>query len=380
MIASLTGRMQTRLLLALAIGVPLTLLLAALTDGLTLGHGLADLGVFTALGLIWDRGYHALQQLRWDRDWPSLLQLLAVVPEAIVAWPVLHLLGLAPRSFGPYALQMGMIWAVSFLVQQGPLRVLLPHWRYDAGRVLVHHDKPAAEYAPEPLRTPRRAGLRAALSGPRLIGAGVLALALIGALSISKLAETPAPHTAASQTAVSQAPAPHMKMSKPARTAAPATRQQVVVDHWDTSTKVSPVALDAGSLRGSVQPVGLSANGTLQAPSDAGTIGWYSPGPAPGQAGASVLTGTSSGAGAALAGLDRLRVGSTVDVRRADGTSIQFKVTKVVHAGAADFPTREVYTPTKNPSLRLIGATGTGAGVQDLIVFAAASGLVQGHA
>lgn len=380
MTASLTGRLQTRLLLALSIGVPVTLLLAVLTDGLTLGRGLADLGILTALGLIWDRGYHALQQLRWDRDWPSLFQLLAVVPEALVAWPVLHLFGLAPRSFGAYALQMGAIWVISFLVQQGPLRVLLPHWRYDAARVLTHRAEPEA-YAPEPRRTPRLARLRPVLGGPQLIGVGVLAVALIGALSISKLAETPAPQSAASQIAASQTGAKQpMNMDKPSKAAAPTAPQQVVVDHWDTSAKVSPVALDASSLRGSVQPVGLSADGTLRAPSDVGTIGWYSPGPAPGQAGASVLTGTASGAGAALAGLDRLRAGSTLDIRRANGTSIQFKVTKVVHAGAADFPTREVYTPTKKPSVRIIGATGTGSGVQDVIVFATASGLVQSHA
>ena len=378
MTASLTGRLHTRLLLATAIGIPITLLLALLTP-LGVGQGLATLAIFTALGLLWDIAYNRLQRLRWDHDWPTLFQLTSLIPEALLALPVLHLLGVSP-SLGTYALQIATIGLTSTALQHGPLSVLLPHWRHDSGRITSH--RPAAErrpkntYAPEPrkaARAPHFAGLAAAFSGPRLVGAGILAVAVVGALSIARLAETPQP-TAAPQSATDQTVATgkaNTPMNMP---------HQNVTDHWDTSSKVTPIALTGDMIKGSVQPVGLDANGSLSAPSSAGAVAWYSPGPAPGQSGASVLTGATSGPGAALAGLQSLTTGSTLNVRRSDGSQVEFKVTKVIQAGPTNFPTREVYGPTKTPSLRLIGATGSGTTVHDTIVFATASGLVQTHA
>jgi hypothetical protein len=107
MTPTLSGRLQTRVALMALVAVPLTLLLALL-PGVTLVGGLLTILVMTALGLGWELVYHALQQLRWDKDWPSLLGLVAGIPEALALWAVLGLFGLRP-SAGAFALHIGLV-------------------------------------------------------------------------------------------------------------------------------------------------------------------------------------------------------------------------------------------------------------------------------
>jgi hypothetical protein len=134
---TLSGRIQTRLALLGLVGVPWTMMIApALPGGVQRGQALAALLVVAVLGVGWELLYHACQQLRWDRDWPSLFALAAGVPEGALAWPMLHQLGLAPRAPLAYVLFFGTTWLLVWLVTQGPIRVLAPRWRHTGGRLL----------------------------------------------------------------------------------------------------------------------------------------------------------------------------------------------------------------------------------------------------
>jgi hypothetical protein len=148
MTPTLSGRLQTRLVLLVLLGMPWTMVIAPmLPGGVRYGQALAALLVVAALGVGWELVYHACQQLRWDRDWPSLFALAAGVPEGALAWPVLHQLGLAPSSMRAYVLFFGTTWLLVWLAVQGPIRVLAPRWRHTGGRLLqcrVREPEPSA--------------------------------------------------------------------------------------------------------------------------------------------------------------------------------------------------------------------------------------------
>lgn len=78
-----------------------------------------------------------------------------------------------------------------------------------------------------------------------------------------------------------------------------------------------------------VVPIGVSAAGVLEPPSDISTAGWWVSGPRPGAPGRAVITGhidSTAGLGA-FAALDLLRSGDAIALHEADGRILQFKVT-----------------------------------------------------
>lgn len=143
MTPTLSGRLQTRAALMILLAVPWTLVLAPVL-GLSLGRSLLAMVLMGVLGLGWELGYHAVQQLRWDKDWPTLVALLAGVPEALLLWLLLGPLGLRPGG-GAFATLVGTTWVLMWLVQQGPLRVIAPAWRFHGSRLVEPRPRPAAE-------------------------------------------------------------------------------------------------------------------------------------------------------------------------------------------------------------------------------------------
>jgi hypothetical protein len=73
MIPTLLGRWQTRILLFIVIGVPVTLLFSFWLTGFGWPPPLEPflfLGTLLAIGLILDIVYFNMQRFRWDHDWP----------------------------------------------------------------------------------------------------------------------------------------------------------------------------------------------------------------------------------------------------------------------------------------------------------------------
>jgi len=122
--------------------------------------------------------------------------------------------------------------------------------------------------------------------------------------------------------------------------------------------------------------LGLAADGTLQVPSSTAVAGWYTGSPRPGAIGPAVIVGhidSLSGPGVFFR-LSELRPGDRVYVQRADGTTVEFRVTAVAMYLKDQFPTEAVYGATPDPELRLITCGGafdyaTGHYLSNVVVY-----------
>jgi sortase (surface protein transpeptidase) len=167
----------------------------------------------------------------------------------------------------------------------------------------------------------------------RLVVASVLGLALAaGCGTVSPGVQAPASTVAAAPTSAA------LSASRPERLRIPA------------------IDVDA---RGVID-LGLQADGSMEVPPDATTVGWYSKSPTPGEPGPAVLAAhvnwkQRKGAFADLKALDP---GDEVLVDRADGTSARFRVERVEQYPKDRFPTRTVYGDVPGPELRLITCGG----------------------
>ncbi|MFE7532107.1 class F sortase, partial [Kitasatospora sp. NPDC057542] len=111
-----------------------------------------------------------------------------------------------------------------------------------------------------------------------------------------------------------------------------------------------------------VADLGLNPDGTVEVPpADRGDeVGWYRNGPTPGEPGPAVLIGhydTVHGP-AVFKQLPKLRPGELIRIRRADGSTVDFKVRTLLQAAKDRFPTEQVYGDTPAPALRLITCGG----------------------
>jgi sortase (surface protein transpeptidase) len=104
----------------------------------------------------------------------------------------------------------------------------------------------------------------------------------------------------------------------------------------------------------------LNADGTLEVPADAHTVGWYARSPAPGRPGPAVLAahvnwGHQKGV---FYDLHTLQIGENIAVDRSDGSTGTFQVARVARHPKNGLPTQEVYGDVPGPELRLITCGG----------------------
>jgi len=106
--------------------------------------------------------------------------------------------------------------------------------------------------------------------------------------------------------------------------------------------------------------LGLAQGGAMQVPSSTTVAGWYTGSPRPGSIGSAIIVGhidSETGPGVFYR-LSELRGGDDVFVRRADGTTAEFRVTSIQTYLKDQFPTGQVYGPTPDAELRLITCGG----------------------
>jgi Sortase domain len=106
--------------------------------------------------------------------------------------------------------------------------------------------------------------------------------------------------------------------------------------------------------------LGLASDGSMQVPSSTTVAGWYTGSPRPGGVGSAIIVGhvdSLTGPGVFYK-LPRLHNGDIVYVKRADGTTAEFRVTSVQTYPKNQFPTQTVYSPTPDAELRLITCGG----------------------
>jgi hypothetical protein len=150
MTPTLSGRWQTRLLLYIFIGLPVTLLFALYNTNWQLWPPLWDRPVFfqpflvitciLVLGLILDPVYIQLQRFHWDQDWPFSHQFFFSIVEFLIVWYAIDF-GLLDILFAPrpewneVVYHFSTVFILSFLAILGGCQIFLVRWRFKGGEL-----------------------------------------------------------------------------------------------------------------------------------------------------------------------------------------------------------------------------------------------------
>jgi hypothetical protein len=139
MTPTLLGRWQMRLFLLPTVGLVTTLAIGL--AGPKSWSYLIFLGYMAICGLLSDLCAQQFQKLRWDSDWPGLLQLAGAGIEMAVLGLALYLNKLPGINTQVLPiiwllLQYVIVSLAMFLATHSLLRVLFPHSRYRGGQWL----------------------------------------------------------------------------------------------------------------------------------------------------------------------------------------------------------------------------------------------------
>lgn len=210
------------------------------------------------------------------------------------------------------------------------------------------------------------------------LAAGVLALTGAVAIGVGVAGQEPAPPSAPvakqSTQVASPSASPSAQPSTQGRPSADAQEQQKSSPSPSSAPSAAeqpaeglgfsePVSLRIPSINAkssSLEHLGLNSEGVMTTPEDPGKAGWFTPSPAPGVHGVSVIAGhvTWNQDRAVFFRLGELRKGDLVKVGRKDGVTAVFEVTKIGEFPKDEFPTEAVYQPVGHPALRLITCGG----------------------
>jgi hypothetical protein len=136
MTPTLVGRWQTRVALLATIGTAVSLIFAAAAGSPVF---FVVLGYVVVLGLAWDCLYSYLQSFRWEGDWPPAFAVIAAAVEGLAVYLLATRIGVPglqrdlPSEL--FAFHYGTVWVTTYLFAQGPMRALLPWWRFHGGRI-----------------------------------------------------------------------------------------------------------------------------------------------------------------------------------------------------------------------------------------------------
>jgi LPXTG-site transpeptidase (sortase) family protein len=197
-----------------------------------------------------------------------------------------------------------------------------------------------------PARRPGRT-LLLVLAVLLLLGGGTaVAVGVVG-----QVADPPLPSSAPDQQASSSA----LSQGVPASPTTPAA--------LPVSLPVS-LRIPAIDVRTGLITLGRNPDGTLGVPQpgpDYDKAAWFDGSPRPGEIGPAVIEGhvdSAANGPSVFYSLGALVPGDRIEVTRADGSTVAFRVDEVRVVPKDDFPTLEVYGNTDGPELRLITCGG----------------------
>lgn len=124
MTPTLIGRFQTRLLVNIAIALPI--LLAS--------QSFPIIFIMIPVDFLWDYFYDYLQHKRWDADWPLVFVFIGGVLEGVSIYVVIDML--TNINTNRFILIYTVIWLITFISQIGLLNLLFPYRRFKGGRFL----------------------------------------------------------------------------------------------------------------------------------------------------------------------------------------------------------------------------------------------------
>lgn len=144
MLPTLNGRIQTRIFLLVVVGGLWTLAITPFLPGVTdLAEGYRNtfivLLTVIVLGVLWEFVYHALQQFRWEKDWPTFFGLVTGINEGVLIWVLLAfgwVPGITAITAAAFVIQFVTLWLLVWLAANGPMRVPFVHWRFRGGRLI----------------------------------------------------------------------------------------------------------------------------------------------------------------------------------------------------------------------------------------------------
>jgi hypothetical protein len=145
-IPTLLGRISTRIFVLAIVGSIVQLIFTPIlpgTDGAPLGTLYkATFGILIAtivLGIGWEFIYHGLMQFRWEKDWPTLFGFVTVINEGALVWGFVKwdLIPGVPKElpFSTFVTDFLLVWMISFLWVNGPMRVPFVRWLHTGGRL-----------------------------------------------------------------------------------------------------------------------------------------------------------------------------------------------------------------------------------------------------
>jgi hypothetical protein len=146
MTPTLLGRWQTRILLYVVLGLPITLLYSLYLKRWVWPPFLDPfvfLSLILVIGLILDVLYIQLQRLRWDADWPFAFQFVVSIAEFGLVWWLMSdgwfdqlLLDAGGRiPLDKAATHFAWVFIPSFIALLGPLQIFLIRWRFKGGEL-----------------------------------------------------------------------------------------------------------------------------------------------------------------------------------------------------------------------------------------------------
>lgn len=210
-------------------------------------------------------------------------------------------------------------------------------------REIAFRLKPYTKRQRQPLVLPSHLDLRPRKLIPRLLlSVGILGIVFFGLQTLGhQNMEPPANLNLPTPTAVAQASPTPKRLAKSV----------------PTSVRIERLGINYPTIQ-----VGKLADGTMETPPVLESVtGWYKHSPTPGEVGPSVIVGhVDSYKGPSV--FWRLReavAGDIIEVTRADGSTVKFKVESLKQFDQSNFPTAEVYGNTKDAALRLITCGGT---------------------
>jgi hypothetical protein len=122
------------------------------------------------------------------------------------------------------------------------------------------------------------------------------------------------------------------------------------------------IRIDKLNATSNLVALGLNPDRTIAVPpvSQPQQASWYKLGPTPGAAGPAIILGHINGGGkdGIFAHLSDLRPGDQVQVKRADGKTAVFTITKLEQFPKNQFPTQVIYGDTSDAQVRLITCGG----------------------
>ena len=127
----LAGRWQTRLLLMATIGLLITVIWTLVVVSFA---PIIYWIVWLVAGLLLDIIYTRLQKLRWNRDWPPLLQIFQGILEGAIIVAVFFVARFPQITLISTVAYLFTIWALIFFMVPGPMHVLFPKWRVEGNR------------------------------------------------------------------------------------------------------------------------------------------------------------------------------------------------------------------------------------------------------